>query len=115
MTLLQRSELKVSAPLGKSTGWIHRLKLNKRGVKVMTGRTYRRIDDDGLHFCVNGEERNLAVDNVVMCAGQDPEQSLLLPLEKAGVAVSLIGGARFASELDAKRAIDEGTRLAWSL
>jgi 2,4-dienoyl-CoA reductase (NADPH2) len=115
VTLLQRSELKVAARLGKSTGWIHRLKLNKRGVKVMTGCTCRKIDDDGLHFSVNGEERKLAVDNVVMCAGQDPEQSLLLPLEKAGVAVSLIAGARFASELDAKRAIDEGTRLAWSL
>lgn len=113
VTLMQRGTIKVGARLGKSTGWIHRIKLNRRGVKVMTGCVYHKIDDQGLHYSVNGEPRMLEVDNVVMCAGQDPEQSLLPPLEKAGVSVSLIGGARFASELDAKRAIDEGTRLAY--
>jgi len=113
VTLMQRGTVKVGARLGKSTGWIHRIKLNRRGVKVMTGCVYHKIDDQGLHYSMNGEQRVLAVDNVVMCAGQDPEQGLLSPLEKAGVSVSLIGGARFASELDAKRAIDEGTRLAY--
>lgn len=115
VTLMQRSNIKVGARLGKSTGWIHRIKLNKRGVKVMTGCIYHKIDDGGLHYSINGEARMLAVDNVVMCAGQDPEQSLVAPLEKAGITVNLIGGARFASELDAKRAIDEGTRLAYGM
>lgn len=115
VTLMQRSTIKVGSRLGKSTGWIHRIKLNKRGVKVMTGCVYHKIDDDGLHYSINGEPRMLAVDNVVMCAGQDSEQSLLAPLEKAGITVNLIGGARFASELDAKRAIDEGTRLAYGM
>lgn len=115
VTMLQRSDLKVGARLGKSTGWIHRVKLNKRGVAVMTGCTYQKIDDEGLHYSVNGQLRVLPADTVVMCAGQDPEQGLVEPLKEAGVAVSLIGGARFASELDAKRAIDEGTRLAYNL
>ena len=113
VTMLQRSDLKVGARLGKTTGWIHRLKLNKRGVAVVTGCTYEKIDDAGLHYSVNGEVRVLPVDTVVMCAGQDPNQELVEPLKEAGLAVTLIGGARFASELDAKRAIDEGTRLAY--
>jgi len=115
VTLLQRSNIKVGARLGKTTGWIHRSKLNRRGVKVMTGCVYHKIDDDGLHYSINGEARMLEVDNIVLCAGQDPEQSLVAPLERAGITVNVIGGARFASELDAKRAIDEGTRLAYGL
>ncbi|MEH2563676.1 NADPH-dependent 2,4-dienoyl-CoA reductase [Bradyrhizobium sp. AZCC 2289] len=115
VTMLQRSDVKVGARLGKSTGWIHRAKLNKRGVAVMTGCTYHMIDDEGLHYSINGEPRLLPVDTIVMCAGQDPEQGLFQPLLRASVAVSLIGGARYASELDAKRAIDEGTRLAYRL
>ncbi len=113
VTLMQRGTIKIGARLGKSTGWIHRVKLNRRGVKAMTGCVYHRIDDRGLHYSIDGEPGVLEVDNIVMCAGQDPEQGLLPPLEKAGVSVKLIGGARFASELDAKRAIDEGTRLAY--
>ncbi|WP_038384399.1 FAD-dependent oxidoreductase, partial [Bradyrhizobium elkanii] len=76
VTMLQRSDLKVGARLGKTTGWIHRLKLNKRGVAVVTGCTYEKIDDEGLHYSVNGEVRVLPVDTVVMCAGQDPDQEL---------------------------------------
>jgi 2,4-dienoyl-CoA reductase (NADPH2) len=113
VTLMQRSTIKVGARLGKTTGWIHRVKLNRRGVKVITGCVYHKIDDRGLHYSINGEPRVLEVDNVVMCAGQESEQGLLRPLEQAGVPVNVIGGARFASELDAKRAIDEGTRLAY--
>jgi 2,4-dienoyl-CoA reductase (NADPH2) len=113
VTLMQRSTIKVGARLGKTTGWIHRVKLNRRGVKVMTGCVYHKVDDRGLHYSINGEPRVLEVDNVVMCAGQESEQSLLRPLEQAGVPVNVIGGARFASELDEKRAIDEGTRLAY--
>ena len=115
VTMLQRSTTKPGARLGKSTGWIHRTKLNKRGVPVISGCTYHKVDDAGLHYSIDGEMRVLPADTVVMCAGQDPEQSLAQTLEKAGIQVSLIGGARFASELDAKRAIDEGTRLAYSL
>jgi 2,4-dienoyl-CoA reductase (NADPH2) len=115
VTMFQRSDSKPGARLGKTTGWIHRIKLNKRGVPVVTGCTYHKVDDDGLHYSVKGEMRVLPVDNVVMCAGQEPERSLVQPLEEAGVVVRVIGGARFASELDAKRAIDEGTRLAYAL
>ncbi len=115
VTMFQRSNVRPGARLGKSTGWIHRSKLVKRGVPVISGATYHRIDDDGLHYSVEGQMHVLPVDHVVMCAGQDPERSLADALAESGVRVELIGGARFASELDAKRAIDEGTRLAYSL
>ncbi|HTN66537.1 MAG TPA: NADPH-dependent 2,4-dienoyl-CoA reductase [Burkholderiaceae bacterium] len=115
VTMLQRSTTRPGARLGKSTGWIHRTKLNKRGVPVLIGCTYHKVDDAGLHYSIDGEMHVLLADTVVMCAGQDPEQGLAQALEKAGIKVNLIGGARFASELDAKRAIDEGTRLAYSL
>ena len=113
VSLLQRKSSKVGAGLGKTTGWIHRLGLEKKGVQMMPGCDYRRIDDDGLHISVGGVERLLEVDNVVICAGQDPRRELLEGLE--GVTVHLIGGADVAAELDAKRAIDQGTRLAASL
>jgi len=115
VTMLQRSNTRPGARLGKSTGWIHRAKLNKRGVKLLSGCTYHKVDDQGLHYSVDGKAHLLEVDHVVLCAGQDPEQELAETLKRRGVAVDLIGGARFASELDAKRAIDEGTRLAYSL
>lgn len=114
VTMFQRGQIKPGARLGKSTGWIHRTKLARRGVKTLIGCTYHRIDDEGLHYSIDGEAHVLPVDTVVLCAGQDPEQALAQPLEEAGIAVHLIGGARFASELDAKRAIDEGTRLAYA-
>ncbi|MFL9895165.1 MULTISPECIES: oxidoreductase [Paraburkholderia] len=115
VTLLQRTFGKPSKRLGKSTGWIHRAKLNKRGVATLIGCTYHRIDEEGLHYSVDGDNRLLPVDTVVLCAGQDPEQSLAESLQNLGIQSDLIGGARFASELDAKRAIDEGTRLACTL
>ncbi len=115
VTMFQRGNTKPGARLGKSTGWIHRTKLNRRGVPVVTGCSYDRIDDAGLHYRVDNKTHVLPVDTVVLCAGQDPDQELLQPLERAGMPVHLIGGARFASELDAKRAIDEGTRLAYAL
>ena len=115
VTMFQRSTVRPGARLGKSTGWIHRSKLIKRGVPVISGATYHKIDDEGLHYSVDGQMQVLPVDHVVMCAGQDPERTLADALERSGKRVELIGGARFASELDAKRAIDEGTRLAYSL
>jgi 2,4-dienoyl-CoA reductase (NADPH2) len=89
--------------------------LKKRGVQMIGGVTYERIDDAGLHITVDGEPKTLAVDTIVVCAGQEPRRDLQAPLEAAGIPFSLIGGADIASELDAKRAIDQGTRLAASL
>ena len=109
--LLQRSSKKVGAGLGKTTGWIHRTNLTKRGVHMMSGVSYDKIDDAGLHITVGGKAQILPVDNVIICAGQDPERSLATYLPRA----HLIGGADMAAELDARRAIDQGTRLALEL
>ena len=110
VSLLQRKQSKVGAGLGKTTGWIHRAGLEKRAVAMIPGCEYEKIDDDGLHVLVNGERKLFAVDNVILCAGQDPQRELAEAIK--GKPVHLIGGADFAAELDAKRAIDQGTRLA---
>ncbi|MFB8764055.1 oxidoreductase [Nocardiopsis alba] len=113
--LLQRRETKVGKDLGKTTGWIHRLELRHHGVEMVAGADYRRIDDEGLHLTVNGEERVLDVDTIVVCAGQEPRRDLADRLIAAGRTVRLIGGADVAAELDAKRAIKQGTELAAAL
>ncbi len=113
--LLQRKSSKVGDGLAKTTGWIRRTLLKKRGVQMIGGVTYERIDDSGLHITVDGKPKTLAVDTIVICAGQEPRRDLQAPLEAAGIPFSLIGGADVAAELDAKRAIDQGTRLAASL
>ena len=113
--LLQRKTSKVGAGLGKTTGWIHRTKMRHRGVEMLAGVEYTGIDDAGLHIVVDGEPRLLAVDTVVVCAGQDPRRDLVDSLAERGVTAHLIGGADVAAELDAKRAIDQGTRLAAAL
>jgi len=113
--LLQRSPGKVGERLGKTTGWILRLTLNRRGVQMTPGVTYRRIDDQGLHITVNDEDRLLEVDNVVICAGQKPSRDLYNSLTQSKIPVHLIGGAERATGLDAKRAIDQGVRLAAEL
>jgi len=110
--LLQRSKGKLGANLGKTTGWIHRTSLRKKGVKMIGEVTYQRIDDEGLHILVNDEPRVLKVDNVVICAGQVPLRDLYEPLQTLGIPVHLVGGADEARELDAKRAIDQATRVA---
>ncbi len=110
--LLQRKTTKVGAGLGKTTGWIHRTSLKHRKVKFVSGVQYDRIDDQGLHITVDGEQQCLAVDNVILCAGQDPYKPLLKPLEELGIKVHVIGGADVAAELDAKRAIKQGCYLA---
>jgi 2,4-dienoyl-CoA reductase (NADPH2) len=110
--LLQRKASKVGDGLAKTTGWIRRTLLKKRGVEMISGVNYEKIDAAGLHITVNGEAKVLAVDTIVVCAGQEPRRELLAPLEAAGITCTLIGGADVASELDAKRAIDQGTRLA---
>jgi 2,4-dienoyl-CoA reductase (NADPH2) len=114
VVMLQRGTKKPGARLGKSTGWIHRTKLTKRGVTAVSGCTYEKIDEQGLHYSVNGEAQVLAIDTVVLCAGQDSEQDLANHLDGKVKHLNLIGGARVATELDAMRAIDEGTRLAYT-
>ncbi|WP_432115902.1 FAD-dependent oxidoreductase [Streptomyces sp. S1] len=113
--LLQRKDSKVGAGLGKTTGWIHRTELKHRGVAMVAGVTYDRIDDEGLHVTIGGESQVLPVDTVVLCAGQEPRRDLYEELVAAGRTAHLIGGADVAAELDAKRAIDQGTRLAAAL
>jgi 2,4-dienoyl-CoA reductase (NADPH2) len=113
--LLQRKTSKVGAGLGKTTGWIHRTELKHRGVTMVAGAAYDRIDDEGLHITVDGTSRTIPVDTVVLCTGQEPRRDLYEELAAAGRTVHLIGGADVAAELDAKRAIDQGTRLAASL
>lgn len=108
--LLQRKETKIGAGLGKTTGWIHRTGLKNRNVGMIPGCEYLKIDDDGLHISINGEPRVLDVDNVVICAGQESNRELLDSVP--GLSFHVIGGADLATELDAKRAIDQGTRLA---
>ena len=111
--LLQRKKSKVGAGLGKTTGWIHRADLAKKGVQMLNKCEYQKIDDAGLHLLVDGEPQVLAVDNVIICAGQEPRRELADHI--GNKPVHLIGGADVAAELDAKRAINQGTRLAASI
>ncbi|MBT3531615.1 MAG: NADPH-dependent 2,4-dienoyl-CoA reductase [Gammaproteobacteria bacterium] len=110
--LLQRKAEKLGKNLGKTTGWIHRLGLMKRGIKMISGCEYQLIDDRGLQLMAGNEPKTLEVDHIVICAGQEPLRELCEGLEKP---FHLIGGADVASELDAKRAIDQGTRLTATL
>lgn len=110
--LCQRKSEGLGKNLGKTTGWIHRLGLVKRGVKMLAGCEYLGINDDGLQLLVDQQPRLLEVDQVIICAGQEPLRELAEGLQKP---YHLIGGADVATELDAKRAIDQGTRLAASL
>lgn len=111
--LLQRKKTKVGAGLGKTTGWIHRTDLAKKGVKMLNKCEYQKIDDAGLHLLVDGEQQLLDVDNVIICAGQESRRELVDQISNK--PVHLIGGADVAAELDAKRAINQGTRLAAEL
>ena len=110
--LLQRKKSKVGAGLGKTTGWIHRTTLKHKNVQMMNKVHYVKIDDNGLHIELDGEAKLLEVDNVIVCAGQEPRRELQEALISAGKSVHLIGGADKAAELDAKRAIKQGTELA---
>ena len=110
--MFKRSKGKFGGKLGKTTGWIHRSTLKKKNVKFINRVQYTKIDDQGLHYVQNEETKILNVDNVIICAGQNPLKELLTPLQEKGFIVHVIGGADFASELDAKRAINQGARLA---
>ncbi len=113
--LLQRKASKVGDGLGKTTGWIHRTSLKNRNVEMIAGASYNKIDDAGLHITVGGKDILLPVDNVVLCAGQEPMRALQAGLQAKGQKVHLIGGADVAAELDAKQAIKQGTELAVAL
>ena len=114
--LLQRKKSKVGSGLGKTTGWIHRTGLKNKQVQMLNSVEYLKIDDEGLHISVaGGAPQVLPVDTVIICAGQDPLRELQAELEQGGLKVHLIGGADVATELDAKRAIDQGSRLAAAL
>jgi 2,4-dienoyl-CoA reductase (NADPH2) len=110
--MFQRKQESLGKRLGKSTGWILKSRLRRANVAMIAGATYDAVDDDGLHYTVNGERKVLACDNVILCAGQDSERTLFDELRVAGLPVRVIGGADVAAELDALRAIDQATRLA---
>ena len=105
--MLKRSTTPFGSTLGRTTGWVHRAELLRNGVKMVKGVEYRKIDDAGVHIAVDGKESVIPADTVVLCAGQDSKRELK--------ATHLIGGAKEAGELDAKRAMLEGAELAASL
>jgi 2,4-dienoyl-CoA reductase (NADPH2) len=113
--MFKRSAGKFGGNLGKTTGWIHRSSLKKKKVQFISEVSYTKIDDEGLHYVQNKENKILKVDHIVICAGQTPFKELYQPLLDAGKNVNVIGGADFAGELDAKRAINQGCRLAAKL
>ncbi|MFC3191765.1 NADPH-dependent 2,4-dienoyl-CoA reductase [Pseudocitrobacter faecalis] len=112
IVMLQRKASKPGDGLGKTTGWIHRATLLSRGVKMIPAVRYQKVDDEGLHITIGDEAQVLRVDHVVICAGQDPQRALAQPLAESGKTVHLIGGCDVAMELDARRAIAQGTKLA---
>ena len=113
--LLQRKASKLGEGLGKTTGWVHRIELKRRGVHMAGGVSYERIDDDGLHVRIADRPSLIAADTIIVCAGQEPLRELLAPLAARGRQAHLIGGADVATELDAKRAIRQASELAASL
>ncbi|ABE55183.1 2,4-dienoyl-CoA reductase [Shewanella denitrificans OS217] len=113
--LLQRKTSKIGKGLGKTTGWIHRSVLKQHQVKTMTGVSYEKFDEQGLHITIDDKPQILAVDNVVLCAGQESNRTLLEEMKATGLPVHLIGGVDVAAELDAKRAIRQGAELAMAL
>ena len=113
VTLVQRRTTPIGIGLGRTSGWAHRAVLRQSGVKQVSGATYDRIDDDGLHYTVQGEQHVVAVDTVVVCAGQDSVRSVFDDLDHP--SVHLVGGADVAAEVDAKRAIRQGTEVVAAL
>jgi 2,4-dienoyl-CoA reductase (NADPH2) len=115
IVMLQRRPGKQGKGLARTTGWIRRTQLERRGVRQISDVVYERIDDEGFHILVNGESQCLEVDHVVLCAGQESDTDLLAPLQVMGMPVSVIGGAERAAEIDARRAIEQGMRVALAL
>ena len=115
IVMLQRKPTPPGKSLGATTGWAIRMELARRGVPVLTGVAYRRIDDDGLHILHEGRPKLLEVDHVVLCTGQEPVNALRAELAAQGIAATLIGGAERAEEIDALRAMEQGMKVAYSL
>jgi 2,4-dienoyl-CoA reductase (NADPH2) len=115
VTVVQRKTTPIGIGLGKTSGWAHRAVLKQAGVRQVRGATYDRVDDEGLHLRVDGEPMVIGADTVVLCAGQESVRDLYDDLVAAGRVPHLIGGADVAAELDAKRAIEQGTRVAAGL
>jgi 2,4-dienoyl-CoA reductase (NADPH2) len=116
VTMLQRKSSKMGAGLGKTSGWVHRASLKMKNVEMITGVSYDKIDDQGLHITINDmEQRVIECDNIILCAGQVSRRDLQENLEAAGVPTHLVGGSKLAGELDAKRAIKEGFEVANAL
>ncbi|NVJ48745.1 MAG: hypothetical protein HWE11_00070 [Gammaproteobacteria bacterium] len=113
--MFQRKASKLGKGLGKTTGWIHRATLKHKNVQMIPGANYVKIDDQGLHVRLGEEEKIFAVDNIILCTGQEPLRAMQSELEAKGIPVHLIGGADVAAELDAKRAIRQGTELALAI
>jgi 2,4-dienoyl-CoA reductase (NADPH2) len=115
ITMLKRSATPFGNTLGKTTGWVHRIELARHQVAMLKGVEYRRIDAAGVHIAMDGRESVVPADTVILCTGQDPKRELADALEKAGRKPHLIGGAKLASELDAKRAMLDGAQVAANL
>ena len=115
ITMLKRSHTPFGHTLGRTTGWVHRTELARNAVKMLKGIEYRKIDDAGLHIALDGKDEVIAADTVILCAGQEPRRELTAVLERIGKTAHLIGGAKLATELDAKRAMLEGAELAAAL
>ena len=115
VTLVQRKTTPIGVGLGKTSGWAHRAVLRQSGVRLVNGAAYTRVDDDGLHLLVDGSAQVSPCDTVVVCAGQESVRSLYDDVVAAGISAHLVGGADVATELDAKRAIEQGTRVAAAL
>ena len=115
VVMLQRTDARPGKTLGLTTGWVVRAELKSRGVQNITGATYLKIDEQGLHVLLGGEEKLIEADTIVVCAGQESENSLYADLKSTNVPVTLIGGAEKSAELDALRAIKQGTETALAL
>jgi 2,4-dienoyl-CoA reductase (NADPH2) len=115
VTLVQRKATPIGIGLGRTSGWAHRAVLRQAGVRQVRGATYVQVDDAGLHLVVDGAPVLVEADHVVLCAGQESVRGLYDELVTAGARAHLIGGADVAAELDAKRAIEQGTRVAAAL
>ncbi len=115
VTLVQRSQGRMGAGPGKTTGWVHRMALLRANVEMIAGASYRKIDDDGLHITTAAGARTIACDSIVMCAGQTSVTDLADALARQGRTPAVIGGAKLAGQLDAQRAIEEGVRAAAAL
>jgi 2,4-dienoyl-CoA reductase (NADPH2) len=109
---MQRKTTSMGRSLGLTTGWTHRITLKRRGVNMIRGIEYQKIDDEGLHAVIDGKSRVFDVDTVIVCAGQEPLRTVYDELKDAGMNVSLVGGAYEAVELDAKKAIEQASRMA---